>query len=113
MKTRPAGFVGYAEVYSVLDKSIDSVNNWADMTGDRFGDRDQKILQLNELKDIIMILVWRYSREKVVFQFTAKRNLVEYVTVADLIEDYDFSDYWCRRVHILEDEELTKVLINF
>ena len=116
MKVRPDGFVDYTTVLSVIDKSIDSVNRWADLTNDRFGDREIKVEHLNELKDIILILSWRYSHENVSFMFTArKKELESFIPIYEIIggEDSLISDYWNGRVHVEELEASAHVYINF
>jgi len=115
MKRRPDGFVNLNEVMMVIERSIDSVNNWADLTNDGFGDREEKISHLNELKDILVILSWRYG-DRVVFMFTQKKKGLEScVPIQEIISDYGslISDYWDDRIRVDEHEKMSRVYINF
>ena len=115
MKRRPDGFVSIEEVMMVIDKSIESVNNWADLTNDGFGDREEKISHLNELKDILFILKWRYDG-KVVFKFTGKTKCLEKcVLIQDIVcrDGDEISGYWDNRIRVGEHQTLSRVYINF
>ncbi len=115
MKNRPNGYVTIDDVMMVIEKSIDSVNNWADLTNDSFGDREEKLAHLNELKNIIFILKWRYD-DRVVFMFTGKtKGLESCVPIQDIVErdDDGITDYWKNRIRVMEHPTLSRVYINF
>ena len=106
-KKRPSGFVDIEQVFNVIERSIDSVLSWAELTNDRFHP-EERVEELNELKDILVELTWRYGRDHVEFSFTQRKKIPETFPVEDVI-----STYWEGRVWIHEDPVMTKVYINF
>ena len=106
-RRRPSGFVDIEQVFNVIERSIDSVLSWAELTNNRFHP-EERVEDLNELKDILVEITWRYGREHVEFSFTQRKKIPETFPVEDVI-----STYWESRVWIHEDPEMTKVYINF
>lgn len=68
------------------------------------------INELNELKDILVELNWRYGRERVQFSFTQRKKIPDVVPVENIII---ISTCWAKRVWIDENPKMTKVYINF
>lgn len=107
-KNRPIGFVGLTQVFEVIERSIESVISWGELTGDAWSDTEEKVEHLNELKDILVILSWRYERKHVVFKFTQKKKIPNVVPVEEII-----STYWENRIWVDENPDMSKVYINF
>ena len=70
---------------------------------------------VNELKDILFILKWRYDG-KVVFKFTGKTKCLEKcVLIQDIVcrDGDEISGYWDNRIRVGEHQTLSRVYINF
>lgn len=107
---RPDGFVHSNKVLEVIEHVLDSiVEEWKISTEPLIQEETlEKIVQLYDLMDVVIVLKWRYGNSNVIFKFTTKTNFTNAVPVSEFV-----STFWHNRIWIIEDEILTKVFINF
>ena len=111
---RPIGFVSYSSVLEVIERSIDSTTNFAELTNNAFGDPEETVSRLHALQDLVIELSWRYFRN-VMFRFTQKHSIEGALPLADVIGHTEEYEAWENRVFINEttDGGFCKVYIRF
>ena len=101
-------FVTANEVIRIAETSMESALSWAEITENRLIDLDERLNQLNELIEIVILLSWRYGKKRVGFKFTRKKKLGD-----DVVPCPVDTMYWAEKIWVKEDPVYTRVYIIF